>query len=315
VETPILVPSPGMEPHLGHFRTALRDKDGRDLPAYLITSPEYAMKRLLAAGHSRVFEITRCFRNDEPWDGSHNPEFTMIEWYRTGVDYRTIMRDTEEMVSEVAIRTVGRADLAYRGKPIDLTPPWPRLSVAEAFDRHAGIDLLSGIDDPEAFAAAARTEGIEVGPDDGFDDVFFKVFLHDIEPHLGQGRPAILHDYPRSMAALARLKPGEPRLAERFEVYCAGLELANAFSELNDPEEQERRLVQEREERRRAGKDTPPLDRAFLEAVGSMPDAAGIALGVDRLVMLLTDAPSIRDVLFFPAGELFGATSGEGATN
>ncbi|KPJ85741.1 hypothetical protein AMJ57_02015, partial [Parcubacteria bacterium SG8_24] len=123
VETPILVPSPGMEPHLGHFRTALRDKDGRDLPAYLITSPEYAMKRLLAAGHSRVFEITRCFRNDEPWDGSHNPEFTMIEWYRTGVDYRTIMRDTEEMVSEVAIRTVGRADLAYRGKPIDLTPP------------------------------------------------------------------------------------------------------------------------------------------------------------------------------------------------
>jgi lysyl-tRNA synthetase class 2 len=184
--------------------------------------------------------------------------------------------------------------------------------VAEAFGKYSGIDLLAGIDDNAAFAEAARNRGVEVAPEDGFDDVFFKVFLRDIEPRLGLTRPLILSEYPRQMAALARLKEDDPRVAERFEVYCGGLELCNAFSELTDAAEQERRLLDESRQRAAIGKTAFVPDRAFLEAVGEMPEAAGVAFGVDRLVMLLTDAPSIRDVLFFPAQELFSAAVEKG---
>lgn len=308
-ETPTLVAHPGMEPHLDPFRTSLFRHDGAAFDACLITSPEYAMKKLLAAGLPRIFEITRCYRNGEPWDGSHNPEFTMIEWYRADADYRALMRDTEELAAGLAEKIGGSPRIRHRGKEIDLAPPWPRMTVAEAMAEYAGIDLGRGIDDPERFRADVEAKGCPTAPGDEFDDVFFRIFLRDVEPKLGVDRPLILCEYPRSMAALARLKADDPRYAERFEAYCGGMELCNAFSELNDGPEQRRRLEEEAALRRRLGRPDHGIDEDFIEAVGKMPQSAGIALGVDRLVMLLTDAPSIRDVLFFPAGDLFNSES------
>ncbi|MFC1638817.1 EF-P lysine aminoacylase EpmA [Patescibacteria group bacterium] len=305
VETPTVVALPGMEPNLEPFRTEVARNDGARFPAHLITSPEYSLKKLLASGYERVFEITRCYRNGEPWDGGHNPEFTMIEWYRAHADYTAIMEDTERLAERLAVESHGSPRVSWRGSELDLSAPWPRLTVAEAFERYAGLDLAAGIDDPDGFRAAARAAGYDVKDTDSFDDVFFRVFLRDIEPQLGRGRPVILHEYPRQMAALARLKPGDPRFAERFEAYAAGVELCNAFSELNDADEQRRRLEEEAAERARLGRETYPIDEDFLEAVGRMPDSAGIALGVDRLVMLLTNAQDISDVLFFPAKDIF----------
>lgn len=305
-ETPVMLRLPGMEPNLEPMKTSVRPQDGAAREAYLITSPEYSLKKVLAAGYERVYEITRAFRDGEPWDGSHNPEFAMLEWYRAGADYRMLMKDLEEMVSEAAVRVVGGAKISYRGREIDLTPPWPRLSVAQAMADHTGIDLGRAIDDPEWFAAATREKGLDVPAGESFDDTFFRIFLRDVEPRLGQSRPVILFDYPRSMAALARIKPGDARYAERFEAYAGGLELANAFSELTDAEEQRRRLEMERRERVKLGRLPYGVDETFVEAVGQMPPAAGIAFGLDRLVMLLTDAPTIKDVLFFPAGSVWG---------
>src|SRR5688572_8699134 len=304
-ETPTVVAHPGMEPHLDPFRTSVVRQDGAEFGAALITSPEYSMKKLLAGGLPRIYDLTRCYRNGEPWDGGHNPEFTMIEWYRADADYTAIMKDTEELVAELAARYAGGTSVRYQGADIDLSAPWPRLTVVEAMDRYAGIDLARGIDDHEWFRSAVEAKGCPTGPQDSFDDIFFRIFLRDVEPKLGVGRPVILHEYPRSMAALARLKPGDARFAERFEAYCGGMELCNAFSELNDPEEQRLRLEEERDLRIKLGRHDHGVDEDFLEALGEMPPAAGIALVVDRLVMLLTDAPSIRDVLFFPAGDLF----------
>lgn len=323
-ETPVVVSHAGMEPHLDPFVTEVTELDGERHPAFLITSPEYSLKKLLAGGLDKVFEIARCFRNGEPWSnqsggggGRHNPEFTMIEWYRSGTDYTTLMEDTESLVASVAAEVIGgpcRSRVTWQGIEVDFSVPWPRLSVTEAFRRYAGVDLLAGIGNPEHFMAMAVARGIVVSENDSFDDVFFKIFLRDIEPKLGmpdegedRARPVILYDYPRSMAALARLKAGDSRLAERFEVYCCGLELANAFSELIDAEEQRRRLEDEQAERRRLGKLAVPIDEQFLEAVSLMPESAGIAFGLDRLVMLLTDSRDIRDVLFFPADDLFGS--------
>jgi len=305
VETPTVVALPGMEPNLEPFRTEVTRNDGARFAAHLITSPEYACKKLLASGFKRIFEITRCYRNGEPWDGGHNPEFTMIEWYRAGADYTAIMADTEELVADLARRFRGGTEITYQGKQIDVAAPWERLTVAEAFDRFTGIDLPAMIDDPERFRQALAERGLEAGDGDTFDDMFFRVFLRDIEPKLGAERPVILYEYPRQMAALARMKAADPRFAERFEAYVCGLELCNAFSELTDAAEQVRRLEEEAAERARLGRHEYPIDRQFIEAVGMMPEAAGIALGVDRLVMLLTDAPTIKDVLFFPATDIF----------
>lgn len=305
-ETPTVVAVPGMEPYLDPFQTSVTSVEGKKFLAHLITSPEYAMKKLLAGGLERIFEITRAYRNGEPWDGGHNPEFTMIEWYRANADYTAIMSDTERMVSAVARIATGSERIRYQGREIDLSPPWERMTVAEAFEHYAGIDLGRGIDDVEWFRAAVTAKGVVLQPNDSFEDVFFKIFLRDIEPNLGVDRPVILCEYPRSMAALARIKSSDPRYAERFEAYCGGMELCNAFSELNDAVEQRRRLEEERALRRVLGKDDYGTDEQFLRAVGMMPPSAGIALGIDRLVLLLTDAPVIRDVLFFPAQDLFG---------
>lgn len=308
METPCLVPAPGMEPHIEAFEAPFAPEGGgRPRPLYLRSSPEYAMKRLLAAGFERVFELARVFRNGE-LSATHNPEFTMLEMYRAGTDHRGIMADLEELVAAcaAAFDPGGAPRARWRGVDLDLAPPFNRLTVAEAF-AGAGVDLAACEGDAGRLRAAARSRGIDPGPDgEGFDDAFFRIFLQAIEPGLGRRRPVYLIDWPASMAALSRISSEDPRWAERFELYAAGLELANGFAELNDAAEQRRRLVEERALRVRMGRAAYPLDERFLEAVGRMPDAGGVALGLDRLLMVLAGAPTVADVLLFPASDFLG---------
>jgi len=313
VETPSLVPAPGMEPHLHPFEARfVPEGGGAARPLWLITSPEYAMKRLLAEGFPRVFQLSRVFRNGEV-SATHNPEFTMLELYRAGTDHRGVMADVEQLVETCARAFAFPAGSERAARPgpggvsPDLSAPFQVLSCAEAFLRHAGVDLAAcigadGRGDGERLRAAAGAAGHDAGPGgEPFEDVFFRIMLTAVEPKLGVDRPTWLTDWPASMAALARLRPDDPRWAERFELYAGGLELANGFHELNDAAEQRRRLVAEQEERRRLGRPALPLDEQFLTAVGRMPEAGGVAIGFDRLLMLLTGAATIQEVLLFPA--------------
>jgi lysyl-tRNA synthetase class 2 len=304
VETPCLVPAPGMEPHIQAFESEYAPEAGGERSRlYLHTSPEYAMKRLLAAGLPRVFQLARVFRNGEV-SPTHNPEFTMLELYRAGTDYRGIMEDLERLVDACAraLAPDGRPRAVRGGEAVDLSAPFERLTVGEAFRRHAGIDLAACGSDAAALAEAARRAGLDPGPPgEPFDDVFFRVMLEAVEPRIGRARPTYLLDWPAPMAALARLRRGDPAVAERFELYAGGLELANGFSELTDAAEQRRRLVDEQAQRRRLGRRVPPLDEAFLAALREMPEAGGVAVGLDRLLMLLVGADDVADVLLFPA--------------
>jgi elongation factor P--(R)-beta-lysine ligase len=293
VETPLLVPVPGMEPHIRAFEVPFVPETdvGRARTLYLHTSPEYAMKRLLADGSGPIFQICKVFRNGEV-SPTHNPEFTMLEMYRPRADYRAIMDDLESTLAAAAAVLGNSGPFALR--------PYERVTVHEALRRETGIDLHDA-PDAASLGEAARRVGVRTEPGDGFDDVFFRLFLEKVEPRLGRHRPAFLIDYPASMAALARLSPQDPSVAERFELYARGLELANGFSELTDPEEQRRRLEEERAFRIAHGRPAYPLDEAFLEAVGRMPPSGGVALGLDRVLMLLLGAERIEDVLLFPA--------------
>ena len=276
-ETPSLVRTPGQEPYLFPFETVVKDERARETSGYLITSPEYALKKILATGSSRIFEFARVFRNNEPADAMHNPEFTMLEWYRADTDYRGIMDDVENLIYFVF------QNLNLKSYNLQLTSPWEHLSVREAFKKYAAIDLDA-----------------ELGRAD-FDEWFFKIFLTHIEQKLGRGKPTILYDYPACMAALAIIKKDDPRYAERFEVYINGVEIANAYSELGDPVEQRARFLAEQKVRAELGKPVHALDEELLAALGTgFPKAGGIALGVDRLAMVLLDAKSIREVLYFP---------------
>ena len=288
IEAPILVPSPGLELHLDAF--AVEDR-------YLITSPEYQMKRLLAGGLSRIYSLGKVFRRKEA-GAHHNPEFTMLEWYRAHAEWGAIADDTEALVWQCA-RTLD----AVRVGRCALEPPWPRLSVGDACERWGRVRVY-GDEDVATLRARIRGAGWRV-PDDGdWSDVFFGFFLDAVEPHLGQDEPTLVYDWPRPLCALAREKPGDPRVVERFEIYAAGLELCNAFGELVDVAEQRRRLESDLAERRRRGLPEYPIDEKFLTALAEMPPSAGIALGVDRLAMLLLGAAEIRDVLPFADDEL-----------
>ncbi|MDP3985417.1 MAG: EF-P lysine aminoacylase EpmA [bacterium] len=306
VNTPSLVRAAGQEPYLDPFEVAVRDERGNKTPGFLVTSPEYALKKLLVAGFPKIFSLASAFRNNEPADEFHNPEFTMLEWYRAGSDYRGIMEDTEQLVSSLARTFHSTGCKTHRA--FNFSAPWERLTVAEAFLRHANIDLDEIIGELSDFAGVAgrfrdvlQKRGERVRGDETFDECFFKIFLTYIEQKLGRGKPTFLYDYPASMASLARLKKEDTRYAERVEVYIEGVELANGFSELCDENEQRSRFLEEQEIRLREGKAVHPIDESFLAALGSgMPESSGIALGVDRLIMLLLDAKSIRDVLFFP---------------
>ena len=306
VETPALQISPGLEPHLNAFETALAEpfRDGPVAPVYLHTSPEFAMKKLLAAGEEKIFQIARCYRNEER-SSTHHPEFTMLEWYRAGAGYRDLWADCEELLAAAA-EAAGSGCFTRAGRSADPRASWTRTTVCEAFAEHAGVDLAATLDDmsdPAALIDAARSVGVWTGPRDCWEDVFFRIFLARVEPALGVGAPAILYDYPASMAALARLGP-DRRFAERFEVFVCGLELANGYGELTDPVEQRARFDADRALRTELHGSAYPVDEDFLAALGSgIPDCAGIALGVDRLAMLATGAARIEDVLWAPVAE------------
>jgi lysyl-tRNA synthetase class 2 len=296
VETPALQVSPGLEPHLQAFATRLREPFGeRQVPRYLHTSPEYAMKKLLAAGETRIFQLGHVFRN-EARSPTHHPEFTMLEWYRAGAGWRAVAEDALGVLG-VAAAAAGASELRWQERHATSTAgEW--LSVQEAFLGHAGIDLLATAGDVARLSLAAQRVGVRPQPKDTWEDVFFRVLLDCIEAKLGSPAPTILHSYPAALAALARLDPDDPRVAERFELYVCGLELANGFGELTDAGEQRRRFEAEREAKQRLGFEVYPIDEDFLAALAAMPPAAGAALGFDRLVMVATGAPSVEDVLW-----------------
>ncbi|MDX9999515.1 MAG: EF-P lysine aminoacylase EpmA [Phenylobacterium sp.] len=305
IEAGILQVSPGNEAHLHAFVTEALGPAGERWALYLHTSPEFAAKKLLAAGETAIFEFARVFRNRERGP-LHHPEFTMLEWYRTGAPYETLMADCAALLS-LAAETAGSRVLSFRGRTADPFAEPDRVTLAEAFDRFAGIDLLATVGqgevDGEGLAAAARSAGVRVAADDTWSDVFSKVLVERIEPQLGDGRPTILCEYPTHEAALARSKPSDPRVAERFELYACGVELANAFGELTDPAEQRRRFEAEMAEKQRVYGERYPIDEELLAALAKMPPASGAALGFDRLVMLAMGAQRIEQVLWTPVPE------------
>jgi elongation factor P--(R)-beta-lysine ligase len=305
VETSVLQVSPGNETHLHAPRTEIIRPDGSRAARYLRTSPEFACKKLLAAGEPRIFEFARVFRDRERGD-LHLPEFTMLEWYRAGEPYDAIMADCVVVIARAAQAT-GIGEFSFRGRTADPFAEPELLTVAGAFERFAGIDLLSTISGGEGDRTALATVAagkVRVAEDDTWSDIFSKILVEHVEPQLGQGRLTILFEYPSPEAALARVKADDPRVAERFEVYACGVELANGFGELTDAAEQRRRFTLAMEEKQRRYGGAYPLDEDFLAAVAEMPEASGVALGFDRLVMLASGASRIDQVVWTPpAGE------------
>ncbi len=300
VETAVLQVSPGNETHLHAFAAELIGPAGDAARLYLRTSPEFACKKLLAAGERLIFDFARVFRNRER-TALHHPEFTMLEWYRAHENYEVLMDDCAALLAEAA-RATGATRFTFRNRSIDPFSPPERLTVADAFSRYAHIDLLACLGEGEAarntFAAAATAAGVAVAGGDDWGDIFSRVLADRIEPQLGNGRATILYEYPISQAALARAKPGDTRFAERFELYACGVELANAFGELTDADEQRQRFNAAMDEKQRIHGERYPVDEDFLAALGTMPPASGIALGFDRLVMLATGAQRIEQVLW-----------------
>jgi lysyl-tRNA synthetase class 2 len=304
VETAILQVSPGNETHLHAPRTELTHSDGGRVMRYLRTSPEFACKKLLAAGESKIFEFARVFRDRERGD-LHLPEFTMLEWYRADAGYDAVIADTIVVIAHAAHATgIGR--FSFRGRGADPFAEPELLTVASAFERFAGIDLLATIADGEGDRAALAAAGgsrVRISDDDTWSDIFSKVLVEHIEPNLGQGRLTILLEYPAPEAALARTSPSDPRVAERFEVYACGVELANGFGELIDTNEQRRRFRVAMDEKQRRYGERYPLDEDFLAAVAKMPQASGVALGFDRLVMLASGASRVDQVVWTPPSD------------
>jgi lysyl-tRNA synthetase class 2 len=295
VETACLQVSPGNEAHLHAFATEATGPDGSRTPFYLHTSPEFACKKLLASGEPAIFTLARVWRNRERGP-LHHPEFTMLEWYRAHAGYETLMVDAAALIATAA-EAAGARRFRFRGVEMDPFLAPERVAVAEAFARHAGIDLFGDL------PAQAAAKGVRVAADDTWGDVFSRIIVEKVEPNLGHGRATILCEYPASQAALARPKPGDPRVAERFELYACGVELANCFGELTDPAEQRRRFEIEMAEKQRLYGERYPIDEDFLAALAVMPPASGGALGFDRLAMLATGATRIEQVLWTPVAE------------
>jgi lysyl-tRNA synthetase class 2 len=301
VETPVLQVSPGNEVHLHAFATELTAPDGTPTPLYLHTSPEFTCKKLLAAGEPRIVSFAHVFRNRER-GALHHPEFTMLEWYRTNEPYEVLMEDCAGLLAEAA-KAAGSAQWQWKDRTADPYAAPERLAVAVAFETFAGIDLLATLDGREPnrdrLVAAARGKGIQVADDDTWSDVFSRVLVERIEPRLGVGRPVLLDRYPLPEAAWAQ-PADDARLAQRFELYACGVELANGFGELTDAGEQRRRFEEAMAERQRRYGERHPIDDDFLAALSDMPQACGIAMGFDRLVMLATGASRIEQVLWAP---------------
>jgi len=303
VECGALAASPGNEAHLHAFETRLIEPGGEAHTLYLHTSPEFAAKKLLAAGETKIFDFARVFRNRER-TRLHAPEFTMLEWYRANEPYERVIADTLALI-RLAADTSGIEHFHFRDIACDPRAEAERLTVAQAFTIHAGIDLLAtlspeGEGDRDMLSRKAQRSGMDVAENDNWADIFSKLLVARIEPKLGRGKPTVLYEYPRCEAALARATAHDPRVAERFEVYACGVELANGFGELTDPSEQRRRFTAEMDEKQRVYGERYPLDENFLAALQHMPQASGVALGFDRLVMLATAARKLDDVLWTP---------------
>ncbi len=299
VETPALQICPVMDAHIHAFKTDLLGVDRSvEQTMYLHTSPEFDMKKLLSAGMERIYQICHVYRNAEG-SALHSPEFTLLEWYRTGADYHDLMDDCIELCRSLGVET-----FKYKNHECDPFKEWERVSVCEAFEKYTEIELQNYLGDKDLFALAANNIGIRTVEEDAWDDIFHAIMAEKIEPNLGQGVPTILYDYPISMAALSRKKEKDPRFAERFELYICGVEIANAFSELMDAKEQRARYEDEMALKKKLYGETYPPDEEFFKALEHMPESAGIALGVDRLIMLATDADDISDVLWAPVHRL-----------
>ncbi len=299
VETPYLLPSPDPTPNIEPFQTYFENPDGSKKKLYLSTSPEFAMKRLIARGYEKIFQICKFFRNGEVSD-LHNPEFTGLEFYFTPGDYRSLM----EVVEELFLYLWGKEEFVYSGRKVDLRRPWKRYTVEEAFREFAGIEIKFPIS-LEELRSLCEKNGLITSESDRWEDLFFKLFLTYVEPNFPIDRPVFIYDYPAELAALARKKPENPALAERVELYIAGLELGNGYSELTDPDEQLERWERERLEREELGRPLENVpDRGLIEALRwGMPPTAGIALGVDRMLMLYLNAEKLSEVLAFPFEE------------
>jgi lysyl-tRNA synthetase class 2 len=305
IDAGALAVSPGNETHLHAFATERVGTDLSRKTLYLHTSPEFAMKKLVAAGEEKIFTFAAVFRNRER-GALHASEFTLVEWYRAGAPYEVLWDDCATML-RLAAEAAGRSQWSFRGREASVADGTERVALADAFSAHAGIDLLAtcrgGATNRDALAAAAMAAGIRIAPDDTWSDIFSRVLVERIEPRLGSPRPTVLCEYPAPEAALARTVPGRPEVAERFELYVAGVELANGFGELTDAAEQRRRLMHEMDEKARLYGERYPLDEDFLAALAHMPPTSGCALGFDRLVMLAAGAPSVDQVIWTPLGE------------
>ncbi|HUW21152.1 MAG TPA: EF-P lysine aminoacylase EpmA [Candidatus Bathyarchaeia archaeon] len=304
VQTPVLTPRLIPESYLEYFQTELLDKMGRKRLAFLTTSPEMWHKKLLAAGSGNIFEITKSFRNTDIGGHFHNPEFTLLEWYRINTDYGETMADCEELIRFL---NHGKAKLEYQGQVVDISKPFEKLSVIEAFSRFAGM-AEDELFDEKKFRNTALKKGYRIKDDDDWSIIFELILLKEVEPNLGYKKPALLYNFPSQFAPLAKTSQTDSRVKERFELFLFGIELADAYTELTDPEEQKSRFEEEISLRKKMGKIDCPPDWDFVAALRSgLPPCSGVALGIDRLVMVFTDQISIDEVLLFSGEEIFAS--------
>jgi lysyl-tRNA synthetase class 2 len=300
VETPIMTPIPGMEPHLTPFESDFTDPYGQKTTLYLNTSPELQMKKLLGAGFGNIYNITKVFRNGEVSGGRHNPEFTMLEWYRVNASYKDLMEDCENLIIDLA----DSPTLNFGEHSIDISKPWDHFTVNELFQKYCNIDLEQN-KDFETLKKTAKKHDYNANGCNNWDDLFYKIFLNEIEPTLGFNKPIFVYDYPSSQAALSKKKADNPFWAERFELYIAGNEIANAYGELIDSKEQRTRLQEEQALRKKLNKPVFHIDEEFLTSLESITvPCAGIALGIDRLFMVLLNKKTIEEVLLFPLSKM-----------
>jgi len=288
VETPFLLATPGMEPYLDPMKLLVSNERGEEYPFFLHTSPEFTMKKFLAAGEKRIFSLGKCFRNFESFGSLHNPEFTMLEWYAAGQNYFDLMLDTESFISYIAKGIDFKEEFSFEKR-----------SVKELWEKYLGLDLDDYLDKDSLFELV-KEKGYNPQKNESYADLFFRIFLNEIEPNFKDFSFLFVVDYPAPLAALAKLSEKNCKYAERFELYYKGVELANAFSELTNADEQRKRFEEEQELRKKLGKEIFGIDEDFLFAVENMPDCAGIALGVDRLVQIFSSCKNIDNVVPLP---------------